>query len=249
MNQFSRTELLIGQEGLQKLHSATVIVYGIGGVGSFAVEALARAGVGHLVLVDDDTICITNLNRQLQATHKTLGMPKVEAMRQRVLDINQNAQVTIHQVFYKPENSADTLNMKYDYIIDAIDNVTAKVDLAVKAHNMGIKMISCMGTGNKMDPTQLEVTDIYQTSICPLARVVRKMLKDRGVPSLKVLYTKETPIKPLNLEHLSCKNNCVCPEGSSKHCTVKHQIPGSISFVPSVAGLIIAGEVIRDLIK
>ncbi len=248
MNQFSRTELIIGHESLATLHRSTVAVYGIGGVGSYTVEGLARAGVGKFVIVDDDTICITNINRQIHATHQTVGRSKVEVMKQRILEINPKAEVTAYHAFYSPGASHETLRQGYDYIVDAIDNVTGKIDLVVKAAQFGIPIISCMGTGNKLDPTQLEVADIYSTSVCPLAKVVRKLLKERGVKSLKVVYSKEQPLQPLDLPHLSCKTNCVCLEGSSKHCTVRRQVPGSISFVPSVAGFILAGIVIKDLI-
>ena len=249
MNQFSRTELILGREALEKLHRSTVAVYGIGGVGSYVVEGLARAGVGAFILVDDDTICVTNINRQVHATHSTLGQSKVEVMKQRILDINPSATVTAYHSFYSPESSHKTLKHGYDYIIDAIDTVTGKVDLVVKAIAMGTPIISCLGTGNKLDPTQLEVADIYETSVCPLAKVVRKLVKAQGVKSLKVVYSKEQPLKPLDLPHLSCKVNCVCPDNSSKHCTVRRQVPGSVSFVPSVAGFIIAGEVIKDLLR
>jgi tRNA A37 threonylcarbamoyladenosine dehydratase len=248
MNQFSRTELILGRSALDKLHQSTVAVYGVGGVGSYTLEGLARAGVGNFVIVDDDTICITNLNRQIHATHKTVGHSKVEVMKQRILEINPNAKVIAYHAFYSPETSHETLKQGYDYIVDAIDNVTGKIDLAVKAGELGIPIISSMGTGNKLDPTQLEVADIYATSVCPLAKVVRRLLKERGVKALRVVYSKEQPIKPIEMEHLSCKTNCVCPDNGAKHCTVRHQVPGSVSFVPSVAGFILAGVVIKDLI-
>ena len=248
MNQFSRTELLIGKEGVEKLANAKVAIFGIGGVGSFVVEALARSGIGNFVLVDNDEVDITNLNRQIIATHKTIGKHKVEIARERILDINPNANVEIYREFFMPE-SEDILDNSVDYIVDAVDTVTAKIELVVRAEKMNIPIISSMGTGNKLDPTRFEVTDIYKTSVCPLAKVMRKELKQRGIKKLKVVYSKEDPIKPEETEEISCKNNCVCPPGTKRKCTAKNQVPGSISFVPSVAGLIIAGEVIKDLIK
>lgn len=249
LHQFSRTELLIGAEALNKLKNSKVAIFGIGGVGSYAVEGLVRSGVGKFVLIDDDCVCLTNINRQIHATRKTVGRPKVEVMKERILEINPNAEVEVYQKFYLPENADEILHTDYDYIIDAIDTVTAKIDLAVNADKMGIPIISCMGAGNKLDPTQFEVADIYSTTICPLARVMRKELRQRGVKSLKVVYSKEIPIKTVETETASCSSSCICPKGTARTCTIKHQIPGSISFVPSVAGLIIAGEVIKDLIK
>lgn len=232
MNQFSRTELLIGKDGVEKLANSKVAIFGIGGVGSFVVEALARAGIGNFVLVDNDEVDITNLNRQIIATHKTIGKPKVEIARERILDINPNANVEVYQEFFMPE-SEGILDNSIDYIVDAVDTVTAKIELAVRAEKMNIPIISSMGTGNKLDPTRFEVTDIYKTSVCPLAKVMRKELKQRGIKKLKVVFSKEEPIKPLN----------------SNEITNKKQVPGSVSFVPSVAGLIVAGEVIKDIIK
>lgn len=249
LHEFSRTELLIGKGGLQKLKDSKVAVFGIGGVGTYTVEGLVRAGVGKFVLVDDDCICLTNINRQLHATRKTVGKPKVEVMRDRILEINPKAEVTTLQKFYMPDNAEEMLGDDYDYIVDAIDTVTAKIDLILQAGKRNIPVISCMGAGNKMDPTQFEVADIYKTSVCPLARVMRKELKVRGVKALKVVYSKELPMKPLEEEDNSCSNNCICPSGTTRKCTTRNQIPGSMSFVPSVAGLIIAGEVIKDLIQ
>lgn len=248
LHEFVRTELLIGKEALEKLETSTVAVFGIGGVGTFVVEGLVRSGVGNFVLVDDDSICITNINRQLHATRKTIGRSKVEVMKERIQEINPKAKVITHQGFYLPDNAHMFLCKEYDYIVDAIDTVTGKVDLVLRANEMGIPIISSMGTGNKLDPSRFEVSDIFNTSVCPLAKVMRKELRNRGIKSLKVVYSKEEPIKPSMDDHLLCKQNCVCPEGSSQNCTKKRQIPGSISFVPSVAGLIIAGEVVKDLI-
>jgi tRNA A37 threonylcarbamoyladenosine dehydratase len=236
LNAFSRTELLLGAAAIERLAGSHVAVFGIGGVGSFTVEALTRTGVGGLTLVDDDCICLTNLNRQLHATMRTLGRVKVEVMRERVLDINPQAAVTTIQKFYLPENAEEFFAEKYDYVVDAIDTVSAKIDLIVRAQTKGIPVISCMGAGNKLDPTRFEVTDIFKTSMCPLAKVMRYELRARGVQSLKVVYSREKPLEPLaTTEQFSA--------GSSRR-----QIPGSISFVPSVAGLILAGEVIKDLI-
>lgn len=240
--------MLIGKPALEKLRNSKVAVYGIGGVGTYAVEGLVRAGVGKLVLVDDDCICLTNINRQLHATRKTVGRPKVEVMKERVLEINPRAEVETYQRFYMPECADELIHEDYDYIIDAIDTVTAKLDLVMKAKAAGIPVISCMGAGNKLDPTRFEVADIYSTTVCPLAKVMRKELRQRGVDSLKVVYSKEIPIKPVEEEGSGCSANCICPPGTTRKCTVRHQIPGSISFVPSVAGLIISGEVIKDLI-
>jgi tRNA A37 threonylcarbamoyladenosine dehydratase len=247
--EFSRTELLIGQEAVQKLAHSKVAVFGIGGVGSYAVEGLVRAGVGSFELIDDDCVCLTNLNRQLHATRQTVGKPKVEVMRERIRQINPRAEVEIHQTFYMPEHALELIKPEYDYIVDAIDTVTAKIDLIVNAKQMNIPIISCMGAGNKLDPTQFEVADIYATAVCPLAKVMRKELKKRGVSALKVVYSREEPRKPLESEEASCKVNCICPKGTTRTCTARRSIPGSISFVPSVAGLIIAGEVVKDLIK
>lgn len=249
LHEFSRTELLIGKEGLERLKNAKVAIFGIGGVGTFAVEGLARAGVGKFVLIDDDCICLTNINRQLHATRKTIGKPKVDVMKERILEINPKAEVKTIQSFYLPENADEMIEADYDYIIDAVDTVTAKIDLVLQANKSNIPIISCMGAGNKLDPTKFEVTDIYKTSVCPLAKVMRRELKLRGVKKLKVVYSKETPIKPMGEEDSSCSSNCICPPGTTRKCTSRNQIPGSISFVPSVAGLIISGEVIKDLIK
>ena len=218
------------------------------GVGSYVVEGLVRAGVGNFILVDDDKVCLTNLNRQILATRKTVGKPKVEVAKQRILEINPNANVEIYQEFFMP-NSKEILDKTISYVVDSVDTVTAKIELVMRAKKIGIPIISSMGTGNKLDPTRFEVTDIYKTSICPLAKVMRKELRARGIKDLKVVYSKEEPIKPIETESNSCKEGCICPPGAKRKCTVRNQVPGSISFVPSVAGLIIAGEVIKDLIN
>lgn len=230
MEQFSRTESLIGKEKVEKLNKSKVAVFGIGGVGSYVVEGLARAGVGKFVLIDKDKVDITNLNRQIIATHKTVGKSKVEVSKERILDINPNAEVEIYEEFFMPETEG-ILDETVDYIIDAVDTVTAKIELVIRAEKLNIPIISSMGTGNKLDPTRFEVADIYKTEVCPLAKVMRKELKLRGIKKLKVVYSKEEPVKIIQKE-----------EG-------RKQSPASISFVPSVAGLIIAGEVIKDLIS
>jgi tRNA A37 threonylcarbamoyladenosine dehydratase len=248
LNEFSRTELLLGAEGMKKLKSSRVAVFGIGGVGTFAVEALARSGVGALDLFDDDKICLTNINRQLIATRKTVGKKKVEVMRDRVLEINPAAKVEIYETFYGAENADEYDLSVYDYIIDAIDTVSSKLVLIEKAKAKDVPIISCMGAGNKLDPTRLEVADIAKTSMCPLAKVMRTELRRRGINNLKVVYSKEPPITPAEDESNSCKNHCICPPDTKRKCTIRRQVPGSIAFVPSVAGLILAGEVIRDLV-
>ena len=291
LHAFSRTEMLLGKEGLEKLGNSRVAIFGIGGVGTFAVEGLVRSGLGNFLLVDDDQVCLTNLNRQIHATRKTIGRAKVEVMRDRILEINPQASVAVMQRFYMAEKTApsaekttpseetagrgsvgqtpsgaslppvensltweevlafhQTPGQHIDYIIDAIDTVSAKLDLVVKAQAAGIPVISAMGAGNKLDPTRFEVADIYKTVNCPLAKVMRKELRRRGVPGLKVVYSQEEPRKPLEEESNSCHSSCVCPGGATRTCTTRRAIPGSVSFVPSVAGLILAGEVIKDLI-
>lgn len=249
LNQFSRTELLIGTEGIEKLNKAKVAIFGIGGVGSFAVEALVRAGVENFILIDDDKICLTNLNRQIHATRKTIGKYKVDVMKERILEINPSSKVETYKEFFMPGNETKILDKSVTYIIDSIDTVTAKIELVMQSQKLGIPIISSMGTGNKLDPTRLEITDINKTSVCPLAKVMRKELRNRGIKKLKVIYSKEEPIKPNKAQEASCKTSCICPPDTKRKCSKKNQVPGSISFVPSVAGLIIAGEVIKDIIK
>ena len=246
LHAFSRTEMLIGKEGLEKLKNSTVAVFGIGGVGTYAVEGLVRSGVGKLILVDDDDICLTNINRQLHATRKTIGKPKVEVMKERILTINPKVEVVVYQELYTAETAENLLSDEYDYVIDAIDMVTSKLDLIERCTNRQIPIISAMGAGNKMNPAMLEVSDIYKTSICPLAKVMRKELKKRNIKKLKVVYSKEAPLTPIEIEG-DCKTNCICPN-KDRTCVTRRQIPGSMSFVPSVSGLIIASEVIKDLI-
>lgn len=251
---FSRTELLIGKENIEKLQNSKVAVFGIGGVGSYVVEGLARAGIGNFILVDSDDVSISNLNRQIIATTKTIGKPKVEVAKDRILEINPNANVTTYKEFYMPDNRVP-LEDDISYIVDAIDTVTAKIDLIEEAEKLKIPIISSMGTGNKLDPTKFEVTDIYKTSVCPLAKVMRKELRDRGIKKLKVVYSKEEPIKIKDRDDVEkdkeLYKNEVEAEGNieKKNYISNSHVPGSISFVPSVAGLIIAGEVIKDIIN
>ena len=247
LNQFSRTQLLIGPEGLEKLAKSRVAVFGIGGVGGYTVEALARSGIGALDLIDDDRVCLTNLNRQLHATRKTIGRYKVDVAEERILDINPDCKVRTYKTFYMPDTASQFDFREYDYIVDAIDTVTGKLQLITQARDAGTPIISSMGAGNKMDPTAFEVADIYETSVCPLAKVIRKECRKRGIDSLKVVYSKEMPVRPLEDMSISCRQNCICPPGTARKCTERRDIPGSTAFVPSVVGLIIAGEVVKDL--
>jgi tRNA A37 threonylcarbamoyladenosine dehydratase len=249
LNQFSRTELLLGKEAIEKLSQSRVAVFGIGGVGGYVVEALIRSGLGTIDLIDDDKICITNLNRQLYATRKTVGKYKVDVAKDRVSDINPNAIVNTYKTFYTPETAESFDFSHYDYVVDAIDTVVGKLSLIEKTKAVGVPIICAMGAGNKLDPTKFEVDDIYNTSVCPLARVIRTELRKRKIKDVKVVYSKEIPQKPSDDMSISCRAHCVCPPGTVRKCTVKHQIPGSNAFVPPVVGLIIAGEVIKDLIK
>ncbi len=248
LNQFSRTELLFGAKAMDKLKKSRVAVFGIGGVGGYTVEALARSGVGALDIIDDDKVCVTNINRQIYATLETVGQYKVDVATKRIHDINPEAKVTSYKVFYTPETANQFDFTEYDYIVDAIDTVTGKIALVVNAESAGTPIISSMGAGNKLDPTAFEVADIYKTSVCPLARVMRYELKRRGIKKLKVVYSKEMPITPVDDMKISCRTGCVCPPGTERRCTERRQVPGSTAFVPSVAGLIIAGEVIKDII-
>lgn len=247
LNQFSRTELLLGKDGMERLYHARVAVFGIGGVGGYTVEALARSGVGTLDLIDDDKVCLTNINRQLHATRKTVGQYKVDVAAERVKEINPQTVVNTYKTFYMPDTAHQFDFQQYDYIVDAIDTVTGKLDMIVRATEAGVPIISSMGAGNKLDPTAFEVTDINKTSVCPLARVIRKELKKRGVKKLKVVYSKEPAMTPIDDMAISCRAHCICPPGTARKCTERRQVPGSNAFVPSVVGLIIAGEVIKDL--
>lgn len=247
LNQFSRTELLLGKEAMDKLSKSRVAVFGVGGVGGFTVEALARSGVGTIDLIDDDKVCLTNLNRQIIATRSTIGKYKVDVAKERILDINPNAVVHTYKMFYMPDTADQFDFTAFDYVVDAIDTVTGKIELVMQANKAKTPIISSMGAGNKLNPAMFEVADIYKTSVCPLARVMRTELKKRKIPSLKVVYSKEQPITPVDDMSINCKTNCVCPPGTARKCTQRRAVPGSTAFVPSVAGLIIAGEIIKDL--
>ncbi len=249
LNQFSRTELLFGKEAMDKLQNSRVAVFGIGGVGGYVCEALVRSGVYHFDLIDDDQVCLTNLNRQIIATRKTVGQYKVDVMRERILEINPDADVSVHKCFFLPENADEFPFEEYDYVVDAVDTVTAKIELVMKAQEKCVPIISSMGAGNKLDPSAFKVADIYKTRVDPLARVMRREMKKRGVKKLKVVYSEEDPKRPIEDMAVSCRNHCICPPGAQHKCTERRNIPGSTAFVPSVAGLIIAGEVIKDLIK
>lgn len=247
LNQYSRTQLIFGAEAMEKLRNSRVAVFGIGGVGGYTVEALARSGVGELDLIDDDKVCLTNINRQIIATRKTVGQYKVDVAAERVHDIDPNIVVNTYKTFYTPETAEQFDFTKYDYVVDAIDTVTGKIALVMNAKKAKTPIICSMGAGNKVDPTAFEVTDIFKTSVDPLARVMRIELKKRGIRKLKVVYSKEVPLTPVDEMATSCKTHCICPPGTAKKCTQRRQVPGSNAFVPSVVGLIIAGEVIKDL--
>ena len=245
--QFIRTEMLLGAEALERLQNARVALFGLGGVGGYTLEALTRSGVGQLDLIDNDTVSLSNLNRQILATYDTVGMRKVDAAKQRVLSINPACVVRTYAVFYTPETAGQFDFTQYDYIVDAIDTVTGKLALVQNAHDAGTPIISCMGAGNKLDPSRFRVADIYKTQGCPLARIMRTALRKRGVKKLKVVYSDEIPTRPIEDMSISCRSHCICPPGAKHTCTERRDIPGSTAFVPSVAGLIIAGEVVKDL--
>ena len=247
LNQFSRTQLIYGKENMEKLSNARVAVFGIGGVGGYTVEALARSGVGTLDLIDDDKICLTNLNRQILATRKTVGKYKVDVAAERIHDINPDCVVNCYKTFYMPDTAEQFDFSQYDYVVDAIDTVTGKIMLVEQAKKSDTPVISSMGAGNKVNPAAFEVADIYETSVCPLAKVMRRELKKRGIKKLKVVYSKEKPIRPEEDLEISCRTHCICPPGTERTCTVRRDIPGSNAFVPSVVGLIIAGEVVKDI--
>ena len=232
---------------MKKLSESRVAVFGVGGVGGYACEALVRSGVGHFDLIDDDKVCLTNLNRQIIATRKTVGKYKTDVMKERMLEINPDVDVTIHKCFFLPENADEFPFSEYDYVIDAVDTVTAKLELVMKCRELNVPIISSMGAGNKLDASAFMVADIYKTKMCPLAKVMRRELKKRGVKKLKVVYSEEKPTRPIEDMSVSCRTNCICPPGAAHKCTERRDIPGSVAFVPSVAGLIIAGEVVKDL--
>ena len=247
LNQFSRTQLLLGPDAMESLYSKKVAIFGIGGVGGYVCEALVRSGIGAFDLIDDDKVCLTNLNRQIIATRKTVGKYKAEVMRDRMLEINPDANIDIHKCFFLPENADDFPFSEYDYIVDAVDTVTAKIELIMRAGREGVPIISAMGAGNKLDAGRLKVADIYDTKICPLARVMRRELKKRNVKKLKVVYSDEQPIRPIEDMSISCRTHCICPPGAKHKCTERRDIPGSTAFVPAVAGLLIAGGIVKDL--
>ena len=244
LGRFSRTELLLGEAAMKKLADSRVAIFGVGGVGSFVAEGLVRAGVGHFLLVDNDLVCLTNLNRQIHATMKTVGKSKTEVMKERMLSINPEAEIETVDEFFLPETADKFFDKPLDYIVDAVDTVTAKIGLVMEGEKRGIPVMSSMGAGNKLDPSAFRVADIYETRVCPLAKVMRKELRARGIKKLKVVYSEEQPIKTVVS---GCGANCICPSGSARNCDVRRAVPGSVSFVPSVAGLIIAGEVVKDL--
>ena len=246
-DQFSRTRMLVGEEAMAKLKASRVAVFGLGGVGGYAVEALARSGIGHLDLVDDDRVCMTNLNRQVIATWKTVGKYKTDVAEERVKQINPRCEVTLYQTFVDASTIDQFDFSKFDYVIDAVDTVTAKLLIIERCKEADVPVISCMGAGNKMDPTAFRVTDIAKTKVCPLARVMRIELKKRGITKVKVVYSEEEAMTPVVTEDIDCKLHCVCPPGTTRKCTERRAIPGSNAFVPSVAGLIAGGEVVKDL--
>ena len=249
LNQFSRTQLLLGQESMKKLAKSRVAVFGIGGVGGYVCEALVRSAVGAFDLIDDDKVCLTNLNRQIIATRKTVGQYKAEVMAERIREINPDADIRIHKCFFLPENADEFPFSEYDYIVDAVDTVTAKLALVMKANELHIPIISSMGAGNKLDPTAFRVADIYKTKVCPLAKVMRIECRKRRIKKLKVVYSEEVPTRPIEDMSISCRTHCICPPGAQHKCTERRDIPSSTAFVPSVVGLIIAGEVVKDLCR
>lgn len=248
MNQYARTQLLLGEEGLSRLGRARIAVFGIGGVGGYCCEALVRSGVMHIDLFDDDRICLTNMNRQLIALRSTVGQYKADVMAQRLHDIQPACQVDVHRMFYLPENADEVDLSRYDYVVDAVDTVTAKMELIVRCTRLHVPILSAMGAGNKLDPGQLRTADIYQTHTCPLARVIRTECRKRRIRRLKVVFSTEKPIRPLEDASVSCRTHCICPPGTVRKCTERRDIPGSAAFVPPAMGLMIASEIVRDLL-
>ncbi|MBO7698383.1 MAG: tRNA threonylcarbamoyladenosine dehydratase [Erysipelotrichaceae bacterium] len=248
LNQFSRTELIFGRDKMQKVYQSRVAVFGIGGVGGYVVEALARSGVGTIDVIDDDKVCLTNINRQLYATFKTVGQYKVDLAEERCKEINPKINVVKHRTFYMPETKDEFDFSQYDYVVDCIDTVTGKLQLVEQAKESKTPIISCMGAGNKTDPSQFKVSDIYKTSVDPLARVMRYELRKRKIRKLKVVYSTEKPIRPDDDLEISCRTHCICPPGTQRTCLVRRDIPGSNAFVPPAAGLLIASEVVKDLL-
>lgn len=247
LNQFSRTQLLYGKEAMDALAEKRVAVFGIGGVGGYVCESLVRSGVGHFDIIDDDKVCLTNLNRQIIATRKTVGQYKVDVMEERMKDINPAVEVVKHKCFFLPENADQFPFESYDYVVDAVDTVTAKIEIIMRCKKLGIPVISCMGAGNKLDPSRFKVADIYKTTMCPLAKVMRHEMKKRGVKKLKVVYSDEKPTRPIEDMSISCRSHCICPPEAAHKCTERRDIPGSTAFAPAVAGLVLASEVMKDL--
>ena len=248
LNQFSRTQLLLGEEGMFRLKNARVAVFGIGGVGGYAAEALVRSGIGEIDIFDDDKVCLTNLNRQIIATTDSIGKYKVDVMKERALSINPDVKINAHKCFYMPDNADDYDLSVYSYIIDAIDTVTGKLEIITRANALNIPVISCMGAGNKLDASRLEVADIYETSVCPLARTMRRELKKRGIKKLKVVYSQEEAIRPIEAVKISCEEGSDTSPGNERKGGGRRDTPGSTAFVPAVAGLIAAGEVVKALV-
>ena len=249
MNQFGRTQLLLGREAMEKIASSHAAVFGLGGVGGYVCEALVRSGIGTFTLIDSDRVDISNLNRQIIATLDTVGLYKTEVMKQRMQRINPEVTVNTRNCFFLPENADEFPFSEYDYVVDAVDTVTAKIELIMRAQKEGVPIISAMGAGNKLDAGKFKVADIYDTKVCPLARVMRRELKKRNVKKLKVVYSEEEPIRPIEDMSISCRTHCICPPGAAHKCTERRDIPGSTAFVPAVAGLMIAGEIVKDLCK
>lgn len=248
-NQFSRTQLLLGKPAIDTLNGSRVAVFGVGGVGGYVVEVLARSGVGALDIIDDDRICLTNVNRQILATISSVGRHKVDVAEERIHDINPRCHVRKYQTFYLPSNSAEFDFSRYDYVVDCIDTVTAKLDLIKRCHELNIPIISCMGAAYKLDATQLQVTDIWKTINDPLAKVIRKKLRKTGIKHLKVVYSPELPIESIDQPDISCRYHCICPAKDMRACTERHTIPSSNAWVPATAGLICGGEVVKDLVN
>ena len=249
LNQFSRTQLVFGEKAMKILASSSVAVFGVGGVGGYAVEALARSGVGRIDIIDNDKVCLTNINRQLLAARETVGRYKVDVAEERIHAINPECDVHKHRTFYMPDTKDQFDFTEYDYIVDAIDTVKGKLELVMNAKETGTPIICSMGAGNKVDAAAFEVADLYDTSVCPLARIMRRECRKRGIKKLKVVYSKEKPIRPIEDVSISSQEHCICSPDTARKSTERRDIPGSTAFVPSVAGLIIAGEVIKDLIN
>lgn len=248
-NQFSRTQLLMGKAAIDTLMGSRIAVFGVGGVGGYVVEALARSGVGELDIIDDDRVCLTNVNRQVIATLSTVGKHKVDVCEERVHDINRRCIVHKYQMFYLPE-TADAIDIsQFDYVVDCIDTVKAKLDLIKRCHDQKVPIISCMGAANKMDATAFQVTDINKTKMDPLAKVIRKKLRKMNIHKLKVVYSEEEPLRPIDDPNISCRFHCICPNKDMRKCTDRRDIPASNAFVPAAAGLICGGEVIKDLVR